>query len=189
MTPSLHLHGSRPTSDLPLDRTSSASIRRCAGPRRRELGRNGASRVRPGERHHRAHGRVKTPSMRLLPLLSVLGVAGMLPRSVPHCLRPLHSDRLDWTSNGGTQHVLPLLGIRRRIIPQGFLTMQPEDLRGQEATLGIRLATIEIDHQMDSTSGYRLRRPLYVRGCICSRRLHVVLQFALLDRYMASPCF
>ncbi len=104
--------------------------------------------------------------MRLLLVLGVLGILGMLgvfPVLRARWLRHLHDDRLDGTRGRGALHVLPLLGVGCRIIPERFLAMQPEDARGQETTLGVGLAAIEVNHQMDWTRSCGGRRHL----CMC----------------------
>jgi hypothetical protein len=101
--------------------------------------------------------------MWLLPSLSVLTVASMLAMSAAGDLGHFYGDRLDRTCGGSAQNVLPLCFVRGWIVPEGFLTVQLEDIRSQEATLGVSLAAIEVYHQMDRTQRFRLRRRL----CVC----------------------
>jgi hypothetical protein len=84
--------------------------------------------------------------MRLLRLLLVLGVDSVLPMSAAGDLGHLYCDRLDGTRGGGAQHVVPLRGVRGWIVPESFLAVQPEDIRSEEATLGVRLTAIEVYH-------------------------------------------
>jgi hypothetical protein len=55
-------------------------------------------------------------------------------------------DSLHGTRCRGTQHLLTPRFIGGWIVKERFLSMQPEDARGQETTLGVRLAAIQINH-------------------------------------------
>jgi hypothetical protein len=70
--------------------------------------------------------------------------------SIAACfLRPFKVNGLDGTRCGGAHYLLPLCLVRGRVVPERFLPVQPEDSGGQEAALGIPLAPIEIDYDME----------------------------------------
>src|SRR5262245_39598141 len=60
-------------------------------------------------------------------------------------------DCLYGTCRGGPQHVCSLGCIGGWIVPERFLVVQHEDVGSQEAALGIGLAPIEINNQMEGT--------------------------------------
>jgi hypothetical protein len=64
-------------------------------------------------------------------------------------LRPFKVNGLHGTCCRRAKYLLSLCLVRRRIVPERFLPVQPKDAGGQEATLGIALAPIEIDDDME----------------------------------------
>jgi hypothetical protein len=63
-------------------------------------------------------------------------------------LCPFDKDSLHGTRRRGAQHLLTPRFVRGRIVKERFLSMQLEDARGQETTLGVRLAAIQINHDV-----------------------------------------
>jgi hypothetical protein len=59
---------------------------------------------------------------------------------------PFDEDSLHGTRRHGAQHLLTPRFVRAWIVKERFLSMQLEDARGQETTLGISLAAIQINH-------------------------------------------
>src|SRR6185369_10688362 len=64
-------------------------------------------------------------------------------------LRPFKVNGLHGTRCRRAKYPLPLCLVRSRIVPERFLPVQPKYVGGQEATLGIALAPIEIDDDME----------------------------------------
>jgi hypothetical protein len=61
-----------------------------------------------------------------------------------HCL--FDEDSLHGTRRRRAQYLLPLRFVRGWIVKERFLSMQLEDAGGQETTLGVGLAAIQINH-------------------------------------------
>jgi hypothetical protein len=65
---------------------------------------------------------------------------------VVRCLCFFDEDGLHGTRCRRAQHLLALRFVRCWIVKESFLSMQLEDAGGQETTLGIGLAAIQINH-------------------------------------------
>jgi hypothetical protein len=73
---------------------------------------------------------------------------------VVRCLCPFDEDSLHGTRRRGSQHLLTPRFIGGWIVKERFLSVQLEDARGQETTLGVGLAAIQInDDAHPYTSG------------------------------------
>jgi hypothetical protein len=62
--------------------------------------------------------------------------------------RPFDEDRLHGTRRRGAQHLLTQQTIGGWIVKERFLSVQLEYARGQETTLGVGLAAIQINHNV-----------------------------------------
>src|SRR5207248_2962643 len=80
-------------------------------------------------------------------LVSLLGMRLLCFRAV-RGLCACNEDGLHGTGRCRAQHVLTLRFLRGGIVPERFLAMQREDAGGEETTLGIGLAPIEINHNL-----------------------------------------
>src|SRR5258706_16398599 len=83
------------------------------------------------------------------------------PIPTDRCGRRRDGDGLNWARGRRRPHPIALRWLRGGVVPKRFLSVQLEDLGGEETALGVPLAAIEIDGNLERRTC--LSRHTYLR--------------------------